>query len=85
LWLLFEELPGEKFEDWTLKKGYDPSGDLTLVEGLMRHVNHGSIIWGWTCSADGCHLSSDMARGFGMGSATGIERWLMRRFIPDPK
>jgi penicillin-binding protein 2 len=69
----FEELPGERFKDWTVDKELPPSGTLTIVQGLMRSCNP----WFYHIGLDlfrqeGATYLSDFARGFGLGSATGI-------------
>ena len=71
----FEELPGERFKDWTVDKELPPSGNLTLVQGLIRSCNP----WFYHIGLDlfrqeGATYLSEFARGFGLGSATGIEQ-----------
>lgn len=69
----FTELDGFVGDDWTLEKGLPPSGTLNLLEGLMRSCNP----WFYHLGLDlyqkmGATYLSDMARGFGLGSDTGI-------------
>jgi len=71
----FEELPGERFKDWTVDKELPPSGTLTLIGGLMRSCNP----WFYHIGLDlfrqkGADFLSGYARGFGLGEATGIDQ-----------
>jgi len=71
----FEELPGERFKDWTVDKDLPPSGTLSLTQGLIRSCNP----WFYHIGLDlfrqkGASYLSDIARGFGLGSATGIDQ-----------
>jgi penicillin-binding protein 2 len=65
---------GTPMDDWTHTKGLPPSGELTLVQGLMRSCNPYFYHIGLDLfkHKSGTYLA-DMARGFGLGSATGID------------
>jgi penicillin-binding protein 2 len=86
----FTELPGMEPHDWTydhyLKDGKtQPSGLLTLPEGLMRSCNP----WFWHIGLDFYNRGmfttlSDMALGFGLGSSTGLEIGDLAGQIPEP-
>ena len=73
--LYFEELQGERFKDWRVDKELDAAGTLTLTQGLIASCNP----WFYHIGLDlfrqkGATYLSDMARGFGLGEATGIDQ-----------
>ncbi|HSQ18417.1 MAG TPA: penicillin-binding transpeptidase domain-containing protein [Anaerolineales bacterium] len=86
----FEEIPGHRPNDWTydhfLEDGRtQPSGLLTLPEGLMRSCNP----WFWHIGLDFYNRGmftaiSDMSRSFGLGSLTGIEIGEEVGAVPEP-
>lgn len=67
-------LPNQTLVDWTLEKELPPSGTLTLVQGIMRSCNP----WFYQIGMDLYNAGfknavAEMARGFGLGSPTGIQ------------
>ncbi len=68
------EVCGNELFDWTYEKEKPPSGDLTLPEGLMRSCNPWFYYIGEQLYQAGyANAIGDMARGFGLGTETGVE------------
>ena len=70
----YTELAGFIGNDWTYDKELPPSGNLTLLGGIMRSCNPWFYHLGYDLfQVKGPTYLSDMARGFGLGQPTGIE------------
>lgn len=70
----YTELAGFTGDDWTFTRGLPPSGNLNLLEGLMRSCNPWFYHLGYDLyQQKGPTYLADMARGFGLGAATGID------------
>ncbi len=74
------------YTDWTLEKGFPPSGVLTLVQGLVRSCDPWFYQMGYDLFTQGHEKDvSNMARAFGLGSKTGaVGLFEANGNIPDP-
>jgi len=83
----YRGIPGLVLDDWTKAKDYPPSGDLNLSGGLIRSCNPWFYHIGVELYNQGYNKAvSDMARAFGLGSATGIGQIAEDAGnIPDPQ
>lgn len=82
----YTELPGFILYDWVIKYDQPASGNLSLMQGLMRSCNPwfwhiGKTLWdqGYTTAIH------DVAKEFGLGSKTGIEIEEDAGNVPQPQ
>ena len=84
--LEFKELGGITLYDWRFAKGLGGWGDITLLEALERSCNPYFYHIGLDLHNRGLETAiSDMAKGFGLGSATDIEISEQAGLVPDPE
>ncbi len=84
--LEFKELGGITLYDWRFEKGLGGWGDITLQEALERSCNPYFYHIGLDLHNRGLETAiSDMAKGFGLGSATEIEIGEQAGLVPDPE
>jgi len=84
--LEFRELGGITLYDWRFEKGLGGWGDITLQEALERSCNPYFYHIGLDLHNRGLETAiSDMAKGFGLGTATEIEIGEQEGLVPDPE
>jgi penicillin-binding protein 2 len=84
--LEFHELQGITLYDWRYEKGLGGWGEITLQEALERSCNPYFYHIGLDLHNRGMETAiSDMAKGFGLGTLTGIEIGEQEGLVPDPE
>ena len=84
--LEFTELGGITLYDWRYEKGLGGWGEITLQEALERSCNPYFYHIGLDLHNRGMETAiSDMAKGFGLGTLTGIEIGEQAGLVPDPE
>ena len=84
--LEFKELGGITLYDWRFEKGLGGWGDITLQEALERSCNPYFYHIGLDLHNRGLETAiSDMAKGFGLGTATETEISEQEGLVPDPE
>jgi len=84
--LEFRELPGLVFYDWRYERDLPAQGEISLTQGLVRSCNPWFYHIGLDLYNNGLTTAlTDMARGFGLGEASGIEIGDEAGLVPDPE
>lgn len=82
----FRELPGIVLYDWTYERELPAQGNISLTDGLIRSCNPWFYHVGFDLFNFGLTTAiPDMAKGFGLGQATGIEIGDEAGLVPDPQ
>lgn len=72
--------------DWTYERGLPAQGEITLMQGLERSCNPWFFHIGYDLFNKGLpEALPDMAKAFGLGSATGIEIGDEAGLVPSPE
>lgn len=84
--LEFTELSGITLYDWRYEKELGAQGEITLQQALERSCNPYFYHIGLDLHNRGLETAiSDMAKGFGLGTLTGIEIGEQEGLVPDPE
>jgi penicillin-binding protein 2 len=81
----FYDTSGHAYADYTVEHKQPPQGILTLTEALERSCDTYFYHLGFDLFHQDPWIVPNMARGFGLGKATGIEAVLESKgYLPDP-